>query len=82
MPTTKLSWTGSKVALIELVYALQTEGVFNNGNADLKEIIENFEQIFSIDLGQFNRVFLVIRIRKSSPTKFFRFFKGVFNKPY
>lgn len=49
---------------------MQTEGVFNNGNADLKEIASYFEKILNIDLGQFNRVFLEIRIRKSSQTKF------------
>lgn len=77
---TKLTWTGSKVALIELLYALQTEGVFNNGNADLKEIAGYFEKIFNIDLGQFNRVFLEIRIRKSSQTKFLDSLKETLTK--
>lgn len=77
---TKLTWTGSKVALIELLYALQTEGVFNNGNADLKEIASYFEKIFNIDLGQFNRVFLEIRIRKSSQTKFLDSLKETLTK--
>ena len=49
----KMTWTGSKVALVELMYALHTEGVFNNGAADLKEIAEYFEHIFDIDLGQY-----------------------------
>ncbi|MGC4128512.1 MAG: RteC domain-containing protein [Bergeyella sp.] len=31
-PNAKLLWTGSKIALTELLYALQTEGVFNNGS--------------------------------------------------
>ena len=66
----KMTWTGSKVALVELMYALHTEGVFNNGAADLKEIAEYFEQIFDIDLGQYRRVFLEIRARKSDKTKF------------
>lgn len=30
----KLNWTGSKVALIELVYALHYKGVFNNTDMD------------------------------------------------
>jgi len=77
---TRLTWTSSKVALIELLYALQTEGVFNNGTADLKEIVENFEKIFNIDLGQFHRVFLEIRIRKSSQTKFLDSLKEVLTK--
>jgi hypothetical protein len=63
-------WTGSKVALIELIYALHAEGVFNNGNTELKELVKSFESAFNIELGQFNRVFLEIRARKSERTKF------------
>ena len=66
----KQHWTGSKVALIELLYALHSEGVFNNGASDLKEIVEYFENIFNIDLGQYRRVFLEIRARKTDKTKF------------
>lgn len=69
-PNVKMTWTGSKVALVELMYALHTEGVFNNGAADLKEIAEYFEHIFEIDLGQYRRVFLEIRARKNDRTKF------------
>ena len=69
-PNVKLTWTGSKVALIELIYALHTEGVFNNGATDLKDIAEYFEHTFEIDLGQYRRVFLEIRARKSDRTKF------------
>ena len=63
-------WTGSKVGLIELIYALHTEGVFNNGTSELKEVATFFETAFNIDLGQFNRAFLEIRTRKSDRTKF------------
>ncbi len=66
----KQNWTGSKVALIELLYALHTEGVFNNGTSDLKDVAEYFENVFNIDLGQYHRTFLEIRIRKSDQTKF------------
>lgn len=69
-PKVKQSWTGSKVALIELLYALHTEGVFNNGTSDLKDIAEYFENVFNIDLGQYHRAFLEIRMRKSDQTKF------------
>jgi len=69
-PNAKLTWTGSKVALTELLYALQTEGVFNNGTADLKDIAEYFEENFNIDLGQYRRTFLEIRVRKEDRAKF------------
>jgi hypothetical protein len=66
----KLKWTGSKVALVELIYALHAESVLNNGGADLKETVAHFESIFDIELGQFHRTFLEIRGRKSDRTKF------------
>lgn len=69
-PNAKLIWTGSKIALTELLYALQTEGVFNNGSADLKIIAEFFEDNFSLELGQYRRNFLEIRARKENRTKF------------
>ncbi len=65
-----LKWTAPKVSLIELMYALHSEGVMNNGTADLKDIAECFEKIFEIDLGQYRRTFLEIRVRKSDRTKF------------
>jgi hypothetical protein len=71
-----LKWTGSKVELIELIYALHTEGVFNNGDSGLKEVTTFFETAFNIDLGQFNRVFLEIRNRKSERTKFLNTLKN------
>ena len=40
-PNSKLIWTGSKVSLTELLYALHSEGVFNNGAVDLKNIAES-----------------------------------------
>ena len=69
-PNIKLMWTSPKVSLIELIYALHSEGVFNNGTADLKDIAEYFEHIFEIDLGQYRRTFHEIRARKVDRTKF------------
>jgi hypothetical protein len=62
---TNIKWTGSKVALVELMYALHSEAVLNYGNINLKELAHNFETIFNIELGQFNRIYLEIRNRKS-----------------
>ncbi|HET7118868.1 MAG TPA: RteC domain-containing protein [Hanamia sp.] len=68
--TPKIKWTASKVSLIELLYALQSSGSFNNGSIDLKNLASSFEKIFDIDLGNFYRVFQEIRIRKQSRTTF------------
>lgn len=69
-PKGKIIWTGSKVALTEIMYAFHTKGVFNNGAAELKEIASYFEEMFHIDLGQYRRTFLEIRDRKFDKTKF------------
>ena len=61
----KLKWTASKVALVELVYALHAEKVFNGGTKSLKDTVTVFESAFQIELGQFNRSYLEIRNRKS-----------------
>lgn len=69
-PNVKMIWTAPKVSLIELIYALHSEGVFNNGAADLKDIVNYFEHTFDIDLGQYRRTFHEIRARKVDRTKF------------
>lgn len=66
----KLKWTGNKVDLVELVYALHSSGIINYGQADLKEIAEAFETTFHTALGDYYRTFLEIRARKITPTKF------------
>ena len=69
--TLALKWTGSKVALVELMYALHTEGVLNNGNLSLNETAKNMEVLFNIELGQFNRIFSEIKKRKTIETTSF-----------
>src|SRR5690606_29215970 len=66
----KMIWTSPRVALIELVYALHTGGVFNNGAAEINDVAEYFEYIFETDLGQYRRRFLEIRTRKADRVKF------------
>lgn len=65
-----LSWTGSKIALTELIYALYAQGVFNNGNTDIKLIAKTFESTFNIDLGDFYHTFMELKARKINRTKF------------
>ena len=65
-----LSWTGSKTALTELIYALYAQGVFNNGNTDIKLIAKTFESTFNISLGDFYHTFMELKSRKINSTKF------------
>lgn len=69
-PKIKHSWTGSKTALIELIYALHSQRVLDSGKADIKEIASYFESVFNIDLGDYYRTYLEIRVRKIGRTKF------------
>lgn len=65
-----LRWTAPKVALVELLYALHAEGVFNDGKADLKAVAECFEKMFHVRLGHFNRIFVDLRARKTDRVRF------------
>ncbi|GEM51229.1 RteC domain-containing protein [Empedobacter brevis] len=65
-----LNWTASKTALIELIYGLYSQGVFSNGNADIKVIAKTFEDTFNIDLGDFYHTYLELKSRKINRTKF------------
>ncbi len=66
-----LHWTAKKIDLIELIYALHESKVFDNGQADIKEITHVFEKAFQIDLGDnITRSFIDIKNRKSEHTRF------------
>jgi hypothetical protein len=66
-----LHWTAKKIDLIELIYALHESKVFDNGQADIKEITHVFEKAFQIDLGDnITRSFIDIKNRKSEQTRF------------
>ncbi|MBW0165531.1 MAG: RteC domain-containing protein [Sediminibacterium sp. Gen4] len=65
-----LKWTGSKTALTELIYSLYAQGIFDNGNADIKVIAKTFELAFNINLGDFYHTYLELKSRKINRTKF------------
>ncbi|MBT2623514.1 RteC domain-containing protein, partial [Chryseobacterium sp. ISL-6] len=66
----KLSWTSSKVSLIELVYALHKTKCFNGGNIDFSEVVRFTEEVLNINLGNFYKTIGEIKNRKYSSTKF------------
>ena len=65
-----LTWTDSKTALIELAYALQSVGSINHGKADVKQLIDFFQNQLNIDLGNTSRTFQEILSRKSGHTHY------------
>ena len=70
LPDNPFRWTGTKIAAIELGYAIYAAGVLNNGNADIKEIMTYIEASFKIDLGDYYRTYLTMRERKKDKTSF------------
>lgn len=50
----KIIWTSHKINLIELIYALHSTDVINNGTVEIKDIARVVERIFKIDLGDYN----------------------------
>src|SRR5690606_6098210 len=68
--TINVSWTGSKTAMIELIYALHYQNVFDNGNIDIRLIAKHFDNTFNVDLGDFYHTYLELKNRKVNRTKF------------
>jgi hypothetical protein len=65
-----LEWTDSKRGLTELIYSLQEQGSFNNGQADLKTIIRCFEKTFSVELGNTSSTYQQLLSRKKGSSSF------------
>lgn len=65
-----LLWTSSKTSLIELIYALYSDGAINHGAADLSTITSSFEDFFNIKLDNVYKTYSEIKGRKGSKTKF------------
>src|SRR5690606_4362040 len=61
-----LQWTSSKVALTELIYALYTTRVINNGKEDIRNIASSFEMLFGIKLGNIYKTYSEIKARKGN----------------
>lgn len=65
------AWSGSKIDLVELIYALKHARLINNGNTDVKELATHIGKIFNIELeDSIYRIYQDIKIRKTVRTKF------------
>ncbi|MEJ6979445.1 RteC domain-containing protein [Pedobacter sp. P351] len=63
-------WTSNQTDLIELIYALAESGAINNGNVEIKHLIENFQTLFQVDLHHYYRKYTDITNRKKERTVF------------
>lgn len=78
--TGMMKWTESKASLVELIYGLHCQAAINEGKPNIKELAAIFQRIFQIDLGDFYRCFLAIRMRKTGRTKFIDGMRDMLNK--
>ena len=65
------TWSGTKIDLVELIYALKHTGLINNGNIDVKELATHLGNVFNIELeDSIYRIYQDIKLRKTVRTKF------------
>jgi hypothetical protein len=62
----KLTWTGTKIEIVELIYSLYYLKLFNDGEAEIIEIAEEFSRAFNIKLDK----------------SIYRCFTDIKNRPY
>lgn len=76
-----LSWTGNKIDLVELIYALFFSQVINNGKTTIKELAGLFCRAFNLDVGKdIYRYYTEIQQRKIDQTKFIEHLKSVLHE--
>jgi len=66
----QLQWTAQKIDLIEMIYSLFHSKSINNGDVEIKYIVEAFENLFNMSLGKYYRAYLDITRRKVIRPKF------------
>ncbi len=77
----KYNWSGTKIDLVELIYALKHAGLINNGNTDVKELAMHLGKVFNIDLeDNIYRIYQDIKLRKTVRTKFLNRITENFNQ--
>ena len=66
----ELIWTGSKSALIELIYALHASGNVSHGKIGIKKMSSIVESVLKIELGDVHHAFHRMKERSGSRTAF------------
>ena len=74
-------WTGDTCNLIEMVYGIYETKQVNNGDVDLSDLMDVFEQCFGVNLSRYFRRFTEIKRRKAmSKTRFLDEMREAVNK--
>jgi hypothetical protein len=66
-PKNKITWTGTKIELVEMIYGLYYKKMLNDGRADIKEIARSLCFAFNIDLDDKTLYRCVADIKKRYP---------------
>ena len=84
MPDSNLpafTWTGTRAALGELIYAIHTCACINNGKVTVHEIARFFETQFNITLvNDIYKIYREMRMRKNNPVKFLDYLRDQLSK--
>lgn len=76
-----VNWTGTKIDLVELIYALHHSKKINNGSNDIKELALFFGKIFNQDIEEnIYRFYIDIKNRKTGRSKFINQLSEVLEK--
>ena len=70
LPELNLNWTGSKIDLYELIYAIYLEGSVNHGKVTIVELTKAFEWMFNIELQKEIYKTQERLIRRKDPVKY------------
>lgn len=71
----EFSWTDSKNALIELIYALHISRSVSNGRVGIRKISQMFEDIFEVSLGDIHHAFYQMKFRAGQRARYLHFLK-------
>ena len=67
-----IKFTGNKISLIELGYALISSGDINQGKVDVKILMEYLGNVFDVDLKDYYRAYVAIKERKKGYTPYLK----------
>lgn len=80
-PKFPFQWTGNKIDLIEMLYALHLSKAVNDGNTKINDFAEVFSLVFNIDLRKdIYRFFTDIQKRKIDQTKFLDYLRATLQR--
>lgn len=69
-PCGKEKWTDKKIALVEIIYGIDSLGSVNSGNIDIKTLAVLFGKMLNVDLSDIYHIYLEIRARKGDRTEY------------